>query len=271
MAEFFEALSFPFMYRALIAGALIALCAALLGVSLVLKRYSMIGDGLSHVGFGAMALAAALNAAPLAVALPVVVAAAFLLLWFGRRSEVKGDAAIAVVSAISLAVGVMLVSLTGGGNVDLMNYMFGSILGMKQADLWLSVGLAVAVVAVYVVLYNRIFAITFDETFAGATGVHSGLINTVLAVLTAVTVVLGMRLVGALLISSLIIFPVLSSMRIFRSFRGVCVSASVISVSSLVAGVIASYFLSTPTGASIVCVEALVLAVFWLIGKIRRK
>lgn len=270
MNEIIEMLSFPLMQRAFIVGALVALCAALLGVSLVLKRYSMIGDGLSHVGFGAMALAAVLNQAPLVVAIPVVIVAAFLLLRIKDSAKIKGDAAIAVISTGALAIGVLLISVSNSGNVDLMNYMFGSIIAMKTSDVWLGICLSVAVLAVYIILYGKIFAITFDETFAKATGVRAGLYNSILAVLTAITVVLGMRLMGAMLISSLIIFPPLTSMRVFNSFRKVVVSSAIVSVLSLVTGIVISYLYSLPTGACIVCVNIVVLCVFGVVGKIKK-
>ena len=270
MNELLEMLSFPFMQKAIIAGALVALCAALLGVSLVLKRYSMIGDGLSHVGFGALALAAVLNATPLLVAIPIVVVAAFLLLRIKDSSRIKGDAAIAVISTGALAIGVLLVSLSNNGNVDLTNYMFGSILAMTDNDVWLSIILSIVVLAVYIVLYGKIFAVTFDETFAKATGVKTGAYNTILSVLTAITIVLGMRLMGAMLISALIIFPPLTSMRVFKSFRKVVISSAVVAVINLVAGIIFSYFAELPTGACIVCVNIIVLCIFSLIGKIKR-
>ena len=221
MEMIIEMFSYPFMVRAFTVGALVALCSALLGVSLVLKRYSMIGDGLSHVGFGALAIAASLNVAPLAVAIPVVIVAAVLLLRIRGNSRIKGDAAIALISTSSLAVGVMVISMTTGMNTDVYNYMFGSILAMSAGDVRLSVALAVIVLALYVFFYHKIFAITFDETFAQATGVKADLYNTLIAILTAVTIVLGMRMMGALLISSLIIFPALTSMRVCRTFRGV--------------------------------------------------
>jgi zinc transport system permease protein len=202
-----QMLSYPFLTRALIVGTLVALCAALLGVNLVLKRYSMIGDGLSHVGFGALAIAQAVGAAPLSVAIPVVILAAFLLLRLSERSKIKGDAAIALISTGSLAVGVMAISISTGMNVDVCNYMFGSILAMSKSDVTLSVILSLAVLVLYLLFYGQIFAVTFDEGFARATGVKAGLYNMLLALLTAVTVVVGMRLMGALLISSLVIFP----------------------------------------------------------------
>ena len=265
----FEMLSYPFMVRAFVVGILVALCSALLGVSLVLKRYSMIGDGLSHVGFGAMAVAAAANAAPLAVAIPVVIVAAVLLLRISGSSRIKGDAAIALISTSSLAIGVMVISMTSGMNTDVYNYMFGSILAMSQEDVALSVTLAVVVLVLYIFFYQKIFAITFDETFARATGVKSGLYNTLIAVLTAVTIVLGMRMMGALLISSLIIFPALTAMRACRTFRSVTIHAAVISVVCLAAGLLMSYLGGTPAGASVVMANIAALILYSLAGVLR--
>ncbi len=264
-----EMLSYPFMVRAFVVGILVALCSALLGVSLVLKRYSMIGDGLSHVGFGAMAVAAAMNAAPLAVAIPVVIAAAVLLLRISGSSRIKGDAAIALISTSSLAIGVMVISMTTGMNTDVYNYMFGSILAMSREDVALSVTLAAVVLALYIFFYQKIFAITFDETFARATGVKAGLYNTLIAVLTAVTIVLGMRMMGALLISSLIIFPALTAMRACRTFRSVTVHAAFISVICLVAGLLMSYLGGTPAGASVVMANIAALVLYSLAGLLR--
>ena len=264
-----EMLSYPFMVRAFVVGILVALCSALLGVSLVLKRYSMIGDGLSHVGFGAMAVAAAMNAAPLAVAIPVVIAAAVLLLRISGSSRIKGDAAIALISTSSLAIGVMVISMTTGMNTDVYNYMFGSILAMSREDVALSVTLAVVVLALYIFFYQKIFAITFDETFARATGVKAGLYNTLIAVLTAVTIVLGMRMMGALLISSLIIFPALTAMRACSTFRSVTIHAAVISVVCLAAGLLMSYLGGTPAGASVVMANIAALILYSLAGLIR--
>lgn len=266
-----EMLSYPFLVRALVVGVLVSLCASLLGVSLVLKRYSMIGDGLSHVGFGALAIATAFNLAPLAVAVPVVVVAAFLLLRLSQNGKLKGDAAIALLSSSALAVGVMTVSVTSGMNTDVNNYMFGSILSLSSADLRLSLILSAAVLALFLLCYPRIFAVTFDETFSRATGVHTQAYNMLLAVLTAVTIVLGMRMMGALLISSLIIFPALSAMRLCRSFRAVVITAAVISVVCFLVGMTASYFLETPTGASIVAADLLAFGLSYGIGNSARR
>ena len=266
--ELFNMFSYHFIQRALVVGILVSLCAALLGVSLVLKRYSMIGDGLSHVGFGALAVASAFNLAPLAVTIPVVVVAAVLLLRMSKNGMLKGDTAIAMISSSAIAIGVMVISLVNGINTELNSYMFGSILSVSRSDAVLSVVLCTAVLVLFVLFYPRLFAVTFDEDFARATGTKTELYNTLLAVLTAITVVLGMRMMGALLISSLIIFPALSSMRVCRSFRAVVLCSAVISVSCFVLGMIASYFLETPTGASIVIAN---LAVYCIFSAIYRK
>lgn len=266
-----EMFSYPFMVRAFTVGPLVALCSALLGVSLVLKRYSMIGDGLSHVGFGALAVAAAANVAPLAVAIPVVILAAVLLLRIRGNSRIKGDAAIALISTSSLAVGVMVISMTTGMNTDVYNYMFGSILAMSEEDVRLSVVLAALVLILFVFFYNKIFAITFDETFAQATGVKADLYNTLIAVLTAVTIVLGMRMMGALLISSLIIFPALTSMRVCRTFKSVVINSAVIAVVCLVIGISVSYVWATPAGASVVMANIAALLIYTLIGLLRNR
>ena len=259
--------SYHFIQRALIVGVLVSLCAALLGVSLVLKRYSMIGDGLSHVGFGALAVASAFHLAPLAVAVPVVVLAAILLLRLRGGSRVKGDAAIALLSSSALAIGVIVVSVTSGMNTEVSSYLFGSILSLSRGDAILSVILSLAVIALFVLLYPRLFAVTFDETFARATGTRADLYNTLLAVLTAVTVVLGMRMMGALLISSLIIFPALSAMKLCRSFRGVILCAALLSAICFLAGMIASYAFETPSGASVVAADLIAFALCSLFGK----
>ena len=264
-----EMLSYPFMTRAFLVGSLVALCSALLGVSLVLKRYSMIGDGLSHVGFGAMAIAAAMNAAPLTVAIPVVIVAAILLLRISGNAKIKGDAAIALISTTSLAVGVMVISLTTGMNTDVYNYMFGSILAMSAEDVKLSLVLSVFVLILFIVFYHKIIAITFDETFARATGVKAGVYNTLIAVLTAVTIVLGMRMMGALLISSLIIFPALTSMRVCRTFKSVIINAAVISVVCLIAGVTLSYVAATPAGASVVLANLVMMVLYTVVGVVK--
>lgn len=269
MQTIIEMLSYPFLVRALVVGALVSLCASLLGVSLVLKRFSMIGDGLSHVGFGSLAIAAAAGVAPLAVAIPVCVAASFLLLRMSESTRIKGDAAIAMLSAGSLAVGVMIVSMTTGMNTDVYNYMFGSILSLSNEDAILSIALSACVLVLFVVFYPRLFAVTFDETFSRATGIRTKLYNAALATLSSVTVVLGMRMMGALLISSLIIFPVLSAMRVCRTYRSVTIVSAVVSVVCFFSGMTLSYLLETPSGASVVCVNILALMLLAAAGAVR--
>lgn len=289
-------LQYKFIQRALIVGVLVALCAALLGVTLVLKRYSMIGDGLSHVGFGALSIAASLGfvtaeslpaflpdgmksgiasicasiaESPLPFTLIVVIALAFLILRISENSTICGDAAIALLSTSALAVGVLVTSLTSGMNVDVMNYMFGSILAMGSADVVISVTLSVIVLIVFILYCDRIFAVTFDEAFARATGTHVNIYNMLIALLTAVTIVIGMRMMGTMLISSLIIFPALTSMRVFSRFKTVLISSAVISVICFVAGIMLSCLYSIPAGAAIVLVNLFAFLIFSLIGRVR--
>ena len=253
--------SYPFMQRALAAGVLVSLCAALLGVPLVLKRYSMIGDGLSHVSFGALAIAVALGFTPLYFSIPVVILAAFFLLRMASRPHFNSDAAVAVVSASSLAIGIIVISCTTGMTTDVDNYMFGSVLAMTQADVGRSVRLSLAVLLWFVLFYHKLFAVTFDESFSRATGLKVDRYNTLLSVLTALTIVLGMRMMGAMLISSLVIFPALTALRLFKSFRGVVTCAGVTSVVCFCAGLTVSWVWSTPVGASVVAAN---LALFLL-------
>lgn len=264
-----EMFSYPFLVRAVIVGLLVSLCAALLGVSLVLKRYSMIGDGLSHVGFGTLAIATAMNVSPLTLSIPVCVAAAFLLLRISENSKIKGDAAIALISTSSLAIGVVFISVTTGMNTDVCNYLFGSILSMKHADVKLSIALSAVVLTMFALLYNKIFAVTFDENFAKATGIKTGIYNMLIAFLTAITIVLGMRMMGALLISSLIIFPPLTSMRLCKSFKTVTICSAVISVTCFFIGIVGSYVYATPTGASVVMVNIAAFLLFWALSFIK--
>ena len=263
--------SYPFMQRALIAGVLVSLCAALLGVSLVLKRYSMIGDGLSHVSFGALAIAVALGITPLWFSIPVVIAAAFLLLRVADNPRWNSDAAIAVMSASSLAVGILVISCTTGMTTDVDNYMFGSVLAMSKADVGLAVVLCLAVLALFILFYHKLFAVTFDESFSRATGLKVKRYNTLLAVLTALTIVLGMRMMGAMLISSLVIFPALTAMRLWRSFRGVVICAACTSVACFCVGLTISFAFSTPVGATVVAADLAVFLLSCLLGALRRR
>ncbi len=261
--------SYPFLTRALIVGLMVSLCASMLGVNLVLKRYSMIGDGLSHVSFGALAVAASLNMAPLAVSVPVVILAAFFMLRLTEKSTIGGDSAIAIFSSAALAAGIIVTSLPGGIKIDVRNYMFGSILSMSESDVTVSVILSAIVILVYILFYNRIFAITFDESFSRATGVRVDIYNMTLAALTAVTIVLGMRIMGALLISSLIIFPALSAMRICKYFKKVIVLSAIISACCFLMGLILSYILEIPVGASVVAANFVIFVICYLFSAIK--
>ena len=270
MIEFFSSFfSFSFLLRALVGGSLVALCASLLGTSLVLTRYAMIGDGLSHVAFGALAVAMALSASPLAVSLPLVMAAAFLLLRLSSSGRVRGDAAIAMLSSVSMAIGVVVISLTSGMNTDLYGFMFGSILSMTRGDLVMAAVLALVVGGLFVFSYNNLFAVTFDENFARASGIRAGLWNGLLAILASVTIVLGMRMMGAILISSLIIFPPLSAMRLSGSFKGVTLLSAGSSLLCFVTGLFLSYGLDLPSGPVIVLVNASCFLIFSLIRYFR--
>lgn len=266
-----ELFSYIFIRRALVVGVLVSLCAALLGINLVLRRFSMIGDGLSHVGFGALAFAAVLGLSPLAVAIPLVIIAAFFMLWLNAHSRMQGDAAIAILSSSALAVGVLITAATTGLNTDLNSYMFGSILAISRPDMILSVIVSLIVLILYAVCFHPLFSITFDENFARATGTKASFYNTVLSVLTALTVVIGMRLMGTLLISPLIIFPALTAMRVCKSYRGVVVCSMATSVSCFVVGLILSFLFSLPTGATIVAVNLACFCIFSVIGICRKR
>ena len=266
-----EMLSYPFMVRALFGGMLVSLCASLLGVSLVLKRYSMIGDGLSHVSFGALSIALAMGWSPLKVSIPVVVLAAFFLLRITENSRIKSDAAIAMISASSLAIGIIVTSLTTGMTTDVSSYMFGSILAMSKEDVRFAAVLSVIVLGLFLFCYNKIFAVTFDESFAKATGVRVSAYNMLISVLTAVTIVLGMRMMGAMLISSLVIFPCLTSMRVFKSFTSVVISSGILSLVCFLLGMMASYQFSTPAGASVVVVNLIAFGLFSMWQVLGRK
>jgi zinc transport system permease protein len=264
--EFFRAILLP----ALIGGIAITICSSLLGVTLVLKKYSMIGDGLSHIGYGALSVAAVMNLAPLKVALPVVIIAAFILLRLSESSKLSGDSAIAFFSTTALAVGILVSSKAGLTN-DVSHYMFGSILAMSKSDVILSVVLAVIVILAFILLYDRIFSVTFDESFARATGVNSGIYNMVFAVLTAVTVVLGMMMMGSLLISSLIVIPTLTAMRLCSSFKGVVLVSGAVSVASFLIGIMISLLFNTAPGASIVIVNTAFFLLFSMLERVVRR
>lgn len=264
-----EMLSYDFLVRAAAVGMMVSLCSSLLGVVLVLKRYSMIGDGLSHVGFGALAVAVAMGAAPLGLSIPVVAAGALVLLKITGDGGINGDAAIGLLATSGLAIGVTALSLTKGMNADVNNYMFGSILAMSPDDVALSVAASACVLFLFIICCNRIFAVTFDESFAKASGLRTGLYNMMIALLTGVTIAIGMRLMGAMLISGLIIFPALTSMRFFSTFRRVVLSSAAISLTSFITGLALSYLIGAPAGSSIVIVNMLFFGAFALAGAVK--
>ncbi|HHU23778.1 MAG: metal ABC transporter permease [Bacilli bacterium] len=271
MINFFEQVRdiFTYMKEPLLVGILLSLCAAILGVVLVLKRYSMIGDGLSHVAFGSFAVALALNQTPVQFALPIVMVAAYILLRLGQNTKIKADAAIALLSSSALAIGYLAGSLSSGFTADINNYMFGSITTASKTDLYMIVPLAAIIIICFIVFYNRIFAVTFDESFAKATGMHTRFYNILLSIFTAIVVVIGMRIMGSLLISSLIIFPALTSMRVFNNFKKVIVSSMFISVFCFLVAFFA--FSQYSSAASIVIVNLLVFILFTFIGMLIRR
>jgi len=269
---------FPFVRYALIVGCLVALCSSLLGVTLVLKRYSFIGDGLSHVAFGVMAVATVLNLSNnMILVMPLTILAAVLLLQTGEKARVKGDAAIAMVSVSALAIGYMIMNVfpSSSANVsgDVCTTLFGSmsILTLTSTEVTISIILSAIVILLFVFLYNRIFAVTFDENFVRATGMPARQYNLIIAVIIAVIIVLGMNLVGSLLISALVIFPSLSAMRIMHTFRGVVVLSAIISFFAALLGMLISILFSTPVGATIVTVDLVVYGICMILGRILRR
>lgn len=278
MSEVFSTLQYYFshslVWYALIVGLLIALCSSLLGVSLVLKRFSFIGDGLSHVAFGAMAVAAVTGITDrMIIILPLTVLSAVLILRTGRNTKIRGDASIAMISAGALAIGYMLMNIfpvSANISADVCGSLFGStsILTLKESDVWLCLAMSVIVLIFFVLFYNRIFSVTFDESFSKATGINSDCYNLIIAVITAIIIVIAMNLVGSLLISALIIFPALSAMRIFKSFRSVTICSAVLSVVCASAGIIFSVLCSTPVGATIVTADLCAFLIFSLIGTV---
>lgn len=268
---------YPFVRYALIVGVLIALCSSLLGVTLVLKRFSFIGDGLSHVAFGAMAVAAVLNFTnKMYLILPVTIVCAVLLLRTSRNTKIKGDAAIAMISVGSMAVGYLLMNIFSTGpnlSGDVCSTLFGStsILTLSRNDVKLCVGLSVMVIAIFIVFYNKIFAVTFDESFAKASGTKSDWYNLLIAVIIAVIIVLAMNLVGSLLVSALVIFPSLSAMRIFKSFFSVTLCSALLSVICALAGILISILAGTPVGSTIVAVDICAFVTACIVGKVLRR
>lgn len=275
--KLFFYLDFPFVRYAIIVGVLVSLCSSLLGVTLVLKRYSYIGDGLSHVAFGALAIASVLKVTNnMLIILPVTVAVAILLLCTGKNARIKGDAAVAMVSVGALAIGYLLMNIfSTSANIsgDVCTTLFGStsILTLKTEEVYLCVILSAAVLAAFVLFYHKIFAITFDENFSRATGVNTTLFNLLIAIIVAVIIVLAMNLVGALLVSALVVFPALSAMRIFKSFFSVTVAAAVISVVCSLIGILVAILAGTPVGSTIVAADIFAFGICYGTSLIRNR
>ncbi len=280
MANILELFSNPSIAKiiiiAAVVGVLVSLCASLLGVSLVLKRYSMIGDGLSHVGYGALAIATALKLSgdyTLEITLPIVIVAAFFLLRLSNRSHINSDAAIAVVSVGAMAIGTIIINLSGVSAGDACNSLFGSasLITLNEKDMYISIAISIIVLAFYVIFYNRIFSVTFDEDFSKATGINVELINTTIALLTAVTIVIGMQLMGAILVSGLIIFPTLTAMRVCSSFKGTVITAALVSVICFVIGFLLACMLNLQTGPAVIAVNIVAFLIFNIIGRIVKR
>lgn len=264
--SFFKALSYPFMLKAVIVGLLISIVASILGVILVLKKYSMIGDGLSHVGFGAIAVAVALNKAPLIFAIPIVIIVSIFLLKINENNKIKGDSAIALISTSSLAIGIMVLSIIEGVNTNISNYLFGSILGISNEEVFLSIILFFIVIIIFIIFYHKIFAVVFDENFAKATGIKVEIYKTIISVLTSLIIVLGMKTMGALLISSLMIFPALTSIKLIKSYKYVLINSIFISIICFLIGIIFSYTYNLPTGATISIVNLSMFLIYSLLS-----
>lgn len=279
MAELLEKIAFyfqfPYVRYAFIVGVLIALCSSLLGVTLVLKRFSFIGDGLSHVAFGALAVSGVLGVTNnMLVVLPITVVSAVLLLRTGKSTKIRGDAAIAMISVGALAIGYLLMNIfptSSNLSGDVCSTLFGStsILSLTSAEVWLCVALSVIVLLIFIVLYNKIFSVTFDETFARATGTNASAYNLLIAIIIAVIIVLAMNLVGSLLISALVIFPALSAMRIFKSFKSVTVCSACLSVVCASLGILISIVVATPVGSTVVAVDIVAFVIFYIVGLVK--
>lgn len=263
-------LNYPFIQRALICGIAISFCAAIIGVILVLKNYSMIGHGLGEVGFASLTLAMALNLPPLSVSIPLVIIAAFLIMLISQKKGENGDITIALVSSGALATGVIITALTKGFSVDVYNYMFGSILAMSWSDVILSVILSVILIVIYIVFYNRLFSITYDEKYAKTCGINVTFYQFLISLITALVVVLGMRLMGTLLISSLIVFPAIIARKLTNSFKGMVILSAILSVICFIIGVMLSFMLNFPTGACIVAVYILLLVITVNFGGLKK-
>lgn len=266
--DLLSVLSYPFMIRAIIVGVLVSFCASLLGVILVLKRYSLIGHGLSDVGFAALSLALAVGASPIYVATPIVIAASFVIMYVSQNKRINGDVAIGIFSTGALSFGIIITAISKGFNMDIYSYMFGSVLAMSPFDVVVSVALSVVVIATFAIFYNRLFIVTADEDFARAIGINVTFYQFLISFLTALTVVVGMRMIGTLLISSLIIFPAIIARRFVRSFKYLVLLSALISVFCFIFGILISFFYNLPTGAGIVLVNIILLAVSAFVNSI---
>lgn len=261
-------LGFAFISRAIVVGSLISLCAALLGVSLVLKRYAMIGDGLAHVGFGTLSISVAFGWAPLPVSLVIVIISAIILLSMSNKSRIKSDSAIALIGMSAMALGVAVTSVVTGMNTDVCNMMFGSILAMSKSDVYLSIGVSMIVAILFFIYYRKLFAVTFDEDFAKTSGLSTGRYTTLTSILTAMVIVIGMRIMGSMLISAIIVFPALTAMRVFKRFLQVVIASAIIGVLSFLIGIYISYVCNMSTGAAIVIVNLGFFIIASIIGKL---
>lgn len=271
MNEIFNMFSYSFMIRALVTGILISVCSSLIGTSLVLRKNSMIGDGLSHVAFGAFSVATILNASPILFTIPIVILVSFLILRLNENHKIHGDSMIALVSMSSLAIGTFLISIKKGVNTDISNFLFGSILSIDKVDMILAIILSICVIGLFIFSYNKIFLITFDEKFAKSIGINTNLYNIIFAIICSLVIVIGMRLMGALLISSLIIFPTLATMQIVDKFKTVIIISTIISLISFISGLLLSFVYETPTGSTIVIMNLLFFIIFKIISIFKYK
>ena len=264
-----EALQYDFILRAILVGSLIALSSSFLGIFLVLKKQSMIGDGLAHVSFATIAIALLLNKSPLLVSIPLVILSSFLILKLNEKASLHGDAAIGLISSFAVALGVLISSVAKGFNVDLFSYLFGSILVISKLDVILSIILSILVIFLIILFYNNLFAISYDEEFAEVIGLNSKGMNYLIAVLTSITVVLGIRVVGTMLISSMIIFPTVTALQVSKGFKDTILISGIVSISSVILGTFISYILNIPTGATIVIINSIFFVIFFSINRIK--
>lgn len=266
-----EIFTYPFILRAFVVGLLISLSSSLLGIPLVLRRYSMIGDGLSHVGFASLAVSSVLFLPPLYFTIPVVALCSVILLRLDWNKRSSSDGMIAIISSSSLAFGTFLVSYVRGSNSDISNFLFGSVLAITKSDAYLAIALSSVVLVFFIVLLPRIFSVTFDPEFSKSIGIDYGLYMTILALLTSVTITLGMRMMGSLLISAILVFPALTSLLVVRNFRSMLISSALISIISFVSGLVLSFYLGTPVGATVVLIDFLMYILFSLFSFFRKK